>query len=122
MFTSRSNLPPPQTHSSIKQRKFNALGEKKLVHLLQSPLEVHVDPAPLRRLNGDGADGAATPREVRDALDRGVPGDGAQAACAPSHAQLGPLQVTMARFYGVRVVDTGCFECMYPFCLISPES
>jgi hypothetical protein len=73
MFTSRSNLPPPQTHSSIKQRKFNALGEKKLVHLLQSPLEVHVDPAPLRRLNGDGADGAATPREVRDALDRGVP-------------------------------------------------
>jgi hypothetical protein len=21
----------------------------------------------------------------------------------------------MARFYGVRVVDMGCFECMYPF-------
>jgi hypothetical protein len=31
------------------------------------------------------------------------------------HAQLGPFQVTMARFYGVRLVDTGCFECMYHF-------
>ena len=28
-------------------------------------------------------------------------------AFAPFRAKLGPLQVTMARFYGVRVLDTG---------------
>ena len=27
--------------------------------------------------------------------------------CAPSHAQLDPLQVTMARFYGIRAKETG---------------
>jgi hypothetical protein len=30
-----------------------------------------------------------------------------KAAFAPFHAQLGPLQVTMARFYGIWVTETG---------------
>jgi hypothetical protein len=38
-------------------------------------------------------------------------------AFAPFHAQFGPSRVTMARFYGVRVVNTGSFECTYPFYL-----
>ena len=32
---------------------------------------------------------------------------GKGAAFAPFHAQLGPLQVTMARFYGIRAKETG---------------
>ncbi len=55
-----------------------------------------------------------TPRGIPAMSTDGERGKGG-AAFAPFHAQLGPLQVTMARFYGVRVVDTGCFECMYPF-------
>ena len=47
---------------------------------------------------------------------------GKGAAFAAFHAQLGPFQVTIARFYGVRAMDTGCFECMYPFYrIVVPE-
>ena len=45
---------------------------------------------------------------------------GVEWAFAPFHAQLGPLQVTMARFYGIRVVNTGSFE-PCPFYRISPD-
>lgn len=71
MWTARGGHGPPGTQSGRSRRKFGALAEKKLVHMLQNPLEVHVDPAPT---SGPAPRaGSASAREVREALDRGVP-------------------------------------------------
>lgn len=73
MFTARGGVAPPETHSSAPRRKFGTLEAKQMVHLLQNPLDSHVDPAPLRQVDTNGTEVAATARQVREALDRGVP-------------------------------------------------
>ena len=34
----------------------------------------------------------------------------------------GPFRVTMARFYGIQVMETGRFECMHPIYGVVPDS